>query len=120
MIPWRDEDAIEPGTKWRLSIADAIDSCERVLVFWCRHASASEEVRGEYWAGIRAGKPISPIRLDRTTLPDPLKTYQATEMPGWTTLTHVLLSVERWFWASSVAALVTALIAVLVAYAAGI
>lgn len=115
MIPWRDEDSIEPGTKWRLSIASAIESCDRVLVFWCRHASASEDVRVEYWTGIRAGKPICPIRLDSTALSDPLRTYQATDMPGWTSLTHSLLTVERWFWAAAAILLLVALIAYSVA-----
>jgi hypothetical protein len=111
MVPWRDEDSIAPGAKWRLSIATAIDSCERVLVFWCRHASASDEVRAEYWAGIRAGKVISPIRLDATALPDPLKSYQATDMPGWSRLIHVLLTIEWWLWISSASLLLAALLA---------
>ena len=105
MIPWRDEDSIEPGAKWRLSIASAIDACERVLVFWCCHASTSQEVRTEYWAGIRAQKPICPIRLDRTALPAPLRKYQSTEMPGWPSLTHALLRVERWLWLGGAAIL---------------
>jgi TIR domain len=111
MMPWRDEESIPPGSKWRLSIGNAIDSCERVLVFWCRHALASDEVRNEYWAGIRAGKDIAPIRLDGTTLPDPLKAYQATEMPGWNTLTHALMTVERGLWVCAAVVLLAALVA---------
>ena len=109
MIPWRDEDSITPGANWRLSVATAIESCERVLVFWCQHASVSAEVRSEYWAGINAGKVISPIRLDRTSLPDPLKVYQATELSG-TGLTHVLLTLERWLWVSAISLLLVGLV----------
>jgi hypothetical protein len=111
MIPWRDEDSIDPGSKWRLSIGNAIDSCERVLVFWCRHASASAEVRSEYWAAIGAKKDIAPIRLDRTALPDPLKAYQATEIPGWNTVTHALMTVEWSLWISTALLGLVALIA---------
>jgi hypothetical protein len=111
MIPWRDEDSIAPGSQWRLSVGSAIDSCERVLVFWCRHASASYEVRNEYWAGIRAGKDISPIRLDSTTLPVPLKAYQVTEIPGWNSLTHALMTIERGLWISAAVVLLAALVA---------
>jgi hypothetical protein len=109
MIPWRDEDSIRPGANWRLSIATAIESCELVLLFWCRHASASKEVHTEYWAGINAGKTISPIRLDRTSLPDRLERFQATEIPG-TRLTHMLLRVERWLWVSAVSLLLVGLV----------
>jgi hypothetical protein len=111
MIPWRDEESIAPGSQWQLSIGSAIDSCERVLVFWCRHASASREVRNEYWAAISAGKDISPIRLDGTILPDPLKAYQATEIPGWNSLTHALMTIERGLWVSAAVVLLVALLA---------
>jgi hypothetical protein len=109
MIPWRDEDSIAPGANWRLSTSTAIESCERVLVFWCRHASVSKEVRTEYWAGINAGKVITPVCLDRTSLPAPLKPYMSTEIPG-TRWTHVLLAAERWLWVSSISLLLLGLV----------
>jgi hypothetical protein len=110
MITWRDEDSIEPGAKWRLSIAEAIASCERVLVFWCRHASSSAEVRTEYWSAITAGKMIAPIRLDRTELPEPLQGYQATKIPGLTPFAHTLMTIERSLWICGASILLVALI----------
>ena len=111
MIPWRDEDSIAPGAKWLPSIGHAIRSCDRVLVFWCRHASESGHVFHEYSAGITAGKDIAPIRLDRTRLPKPLEAFQAIEIPGWNSLTHALITVEWWLWISTVALLLVALVA---------
>jgi hypothetical protein len=111
MVPWRDEDAIDPGSRWRVSIVYAIASCERVLVFWCGHASRSDEVRREYWSAINEHKLIVPIRLDGTKLPTPLVGFQATDVSGLTRWSHTMLSVERWLWIGTVSALTLGVIA---------
>jgi hypothetical protein len=109
LIPWRDEDSVPPGADWRLTTASAIKSCERMLVFWCQHASGSTEVRREYWEGINAGKIITPIRLDDTDLPDPLSRYHATDGPG-IKMAHMLLTIERWLWKSAISLLLVGLL----------
>ena len=50
--PWRDEEGIKRGEPWRGAIANNIAICDRMLVFWCRHARRSKEIRRRYLRAI--------------------------------------------------------------------
>jgi hypothetical protein len=51
-----------------------------VLLFWCRHSSASVEVAKEYGQALEQGKKIIPVLLDATPLPENLAELQAIFM----------------------------------------
>jgi hypothetical protein len=104
-VPWRDEDGIQPGEQWRVSIASAIERSDRVLVFWCRHASRSQEVRREYRLALTLGKLVIPVRLDRTPASTELAGLQATDVSGLVRWNHAVLVVERWMWVVGLLAL---------------
>jgi hypothetical protein len=70
------------GAQWRAAVYGAIDTCSAVWVFWCRHASGSEEVKSEYMRGIQRGKVTLPILLDPTPVSPPLATFQWLDMQG--------------------------------------
>lgn len=73
---FQDFVSIRPGEKWAEKIMKALEHCHTVLVFWCVHSAASDWVRQEYEASIKADKEIIPILLDDTEVPDPLRAYQ--------------------------------------------
>jgi hypothetical protein len=98
LTPWRDQDSIPPGTPWRPAITRAIANCERMFVFWCRHAHNSEVVRQEYEAGLARGIPVVPIRLDGTRLPFPLSEYQEFDARRHCWWSHEVLRWERLIW----------------------
>ena len=79
---FRDTESIAPGTKWRVAIAEAIESAQTVLVFWCAHSARSAEVRAEYQQAMALGRPVVPVRLDWSDLPDELAEYQAIDLSG--------------------------------------
>lgn len=71
-----DSDCIEPGKKWRFEISRAIEDTDKMLVFWSRHSSVSNEVRNEYKMGIDAGCDVVPLLLDDSPLNADLNEYQ--------------------------------------------
>ncbi len=73
---FRDEDGIEPGTKWAAVIAEAIEGCRLVYLFWCSHSADSGEVKKEYEQALALKKGIVPLLLDDTPLPATLSEYQ--------------------------------------------
>ena len=77
---FRDLDSIQPGTKWRVAISSAIDSCQTFLLFWCAHAARSQEVRSEYEQAIALDRLVVPIVLDGELLPQELAEYQAIDL----------------------------------------
>ena len=77
---FRDVDSIPPGGRWRAFLTGAIDGCELLLLFWCRHSSKSLEVKKEYKHAIERTKRIVPILLDHTYLPAELSEYQAIDL----------------------------------------
>lgn len=77
---FRDKDSIPPGTKWRFQIATALENCEMVIVFWCKHAAASKEVKQEYRRAIKLGKAVVPVLLDSTDMPEILAQRQAIDL----------------------------------------
>jgi hypothetical protein len=77
---FRDLDSIPPGSLWRANLSSAIDGCQLLLVFWCRHASSSGEVETEYRQAIAQKKSVVPIILDNTNLTAELSEYQAIDL----------------------------------------
>lgn len=67
---------IRAGERWGQQLAQALQRCKTILVFWCTHSAASEWVRKEYEAGLAAGKEIIPLLLDDTKLPELLRPLQ--------------------------------------------
>lgn len=75
-LVFRDADGLKPGKRWREQLSTAIAESKIVLVFWCHHAAASEEVLKEYSAAIESGKDVLPVLLDTTPLPSKLAEFQ--------------------------------------------
>jgi hypothetical protein len=90
---FRDEESIGPGEIWKESITLNIESCERMLVFWCRHSKESPHVASEVADGIRLSKKLVPVRFDQTPLNDSLKPFQAIDVRP---LVHAAHEIERW------------------------
>jgi hypothetical protein len=79
---FRDVDHIRPGTKWKAVLSEAVDSCELLLLFWCRHSAKSAMVQKEYTQALEAGKLLAPVLLDDTPLGDAVSEYQVIDMRG--------------------------------------
>jgi hypothetical protein len=67
---------IKPGTRWKAALFQALDQCERVMVFWSSAAASSEWVEREWRSALEANKQIVPMLLDDTPLPPPLSDFQ--------------------------------------------
>jgi TIR domain len=83
-VVFRDGDDIAPGELWRLSIANAIETAQSFLLFWCAHSSASTEVQRELARAIELKKRIIPILLDEEPLSPQLRKFQGINMRGLT------------------------------------
>src|SRR5215467_9324354 len=68
-LVFQDIDDIQPGRRWRSEIAKALVESHLVVVFWCDHASRSNEVSKEWKAAIELEKDLLPLLLDATPLP---------------------------------------------------
>lgn len=77
---FRDEDSIPVGAVWAEVITKAIQECDLLLLFWCEHSSASEQVRAEYSRALSLKKPIAPLLLDSTPLAAPVAAFQALDL----------------------------------------
>lgn len=75
-LVFQDNDSIAPGTRWRSEIARGLDQSHLVVVFWCKHASHSDEVAREWQAALAQNKDLLPLLLDATPLPGPLSEFQ--------------------------------------------
>ena len=51
-LVFQDIDGIQPGKRWRSEIARGLAQSHLVVVFWCDHASRSDEVSKEWKAAI--------------------------------------------------------------------
>jgi hypothetical protein len=71
-----DSDSIRAGAKWRSAIKRAVKGSHVVMVFWCRHSSASPEVAREYEMALEWSKAIIPVLLDSTRRPSALAVFQ--------------------------------------------
>jgi TIR domain len=75
-LVFRDADSIRPGKRWREEVDTAISGASFVVVFWCCHAKASEEVGNEITTAIAQQKDILPLLIDETPLPNHLAEFQ--------------------------------------------
>ena len=75
-LVFQDIDGIQPGKKWRDEIAKALAESHLVVVFWCTHARASNEVSKEWQVAIQLKKDLLPLLLDATPLPPELAEFQ--------------------------------------------
>ena len=77
---FQDVRDIEPGSRWRAVITMAVESCDKMILFWCAHSSTSVEVEREYSGAISRGKTLVPVLLDDTKLTKRLSEYQAIDL----------------------------------------
>src|SRR5262245_50166310 len=75
-LVFQDIEDIQPGKRWRSAIAKALSEAHLVVVFWCDHASRSDEVSKEWKAAIAQEKDLLPLLLDATPLPPELGEFQ--------------------------------------------
>jgi hypothetical protein len=91
-LVFQDVDGIEPGKRWRGEIARGLSESHLVVVFWCDHASRSDEVSKEWKAAIEQQKDLLPLLLDATPLPPGLKEFQWIDFRGLVGTTHGSIS----------------------------
>jgi hypothetical protein len=75
-----DVEGISPGMKWRAELVNAVESCELLVLFWCRHAAKSDEVKKEYTRAMAANKRLVPVLLEAIPLTEALAEYQAIDL----------------------------------------
>jgi hypothetical protein len=90
-----DSDSIDPGRKWRETIDHAIAQAHTLVVFWCHHSSASDEVSREYRSAMESGKSVLPVLLDSTPMPAALNEYQWIDFRELARAQHARLDVDR-------------------------
>jgi hypothetical protein len=74
-----DADNLEYGENWTTCLEDAIQDCERFLLFWSKSSRDSDFVQKEWqWALENESCTIVPVMLDSTPLPKELKRIQGT------------------------------------------
>lgn len=56
------------GDRWEQIVDLAIQRSQGVVVFWCRHANSSKQVRREYVLANTEEKRIIPVKLDGTRM----------------------------------------------------
>lgn len=81
-LVFQDIDDIQPGKRWRTEIARGLAHSSLVVVFWCEHASRSDEVLTEWNTAIEQGKDLLPLLLDATPLPPQLGRFQWIDFRG--------------------------------------
>ena len=87
-LVFQDTDRIPPGKRWRDEIAKALAESNLVVVFWCHHASRSNEVSTEWRAAIEQDKDLLPLLLDATPLPSELGNFQWIDFRGTVGANH--------------------------------
>lgn len=85
---FQDIDRIQPGKKWRSEITKALAEAQLVVVFWCDHASRSNEVSKEWKTAIEQEKDLLPLLLDATPLPPELGEFQWIDFRGTVGANH--------------------------------
>lgn len=81
-LVFQDTDGIQPGKKWRDEIAKALADADLIVVFWCHHASRSDEVSNEWRTAVEQDKDLLPLLLDDTPLPAELCNFQWIDFRG--------------------------------------
>lgn len=90
-LVFQDINSIQPGKKWRNEIAKGLAESDLVIVFWCNHASHSDEVCKEWQAAIAHEKDLLPLLLDATPLPQELGDFQWIDFRSMVGATHALI-----------------------------
>jgi len=70
---WRDIHDVRAGADWPDEIVKAIDGASYTLFLWSEHSVSSRTVRQELHYSFDLGKPIIPMRLDSSVLPNALQ-----------------------------------------------
>ncbi|MEZ5960275.1 MAG: AAA family ATPase [Hyphomonadaceae bacterium] len=70
---WRDITSVRGGSDWPEAIVKAIDGSSYTLFLWSEHSVTSRTVRQELQYSFELGKPIIPLRLDASALPNTLQ-----------------------------------------------
>lgn len=70
---WYDTAGIRGGQNWPDIIADKLEHCAQVLLFWSRSSSVSHEVANEINYAINVGKPVLPIMIDDAVMTGGMK-----------------------------------------------
>ncbi len=91
---FQDIDGIQSGKRWRSEIATGLAESHLVVVFWCDHASRSDEVSKEWKAAIEQEKDLLPLLLDATPLPPELDQFQRIDFRGTVGPNHS--SIDSW------------------------
>ena len=69
--------AVQPGSRWRPTIAATLLAAQTVLIFWSAHAAASPEVAAEWRVALAGPARVVPVLLDDSPLPPELAALQA-------------------------------------------
>lgn len=72
---WRDKSGLRQGELWPMRLGKAIAEQDALLLFWSVNAAASHFVTLEWNTALALQKPIIPVLLDDTPLPEVLKSY---------------------------------------------
>jgi hypothetical protein len=94
-LVFQDTDSIQAGKRWRSQIAEALAKSDLVVVFWCNHASQSEEVSKEWKSAIEQEKDLLPLLLDATPLPPKLTDFQWIDFRGMVGAHHSSVAPPR-------------------------
>ena len=69
--------AVQPGSRWRPTIAGMLLAAQTVLIFWSSSAAASAEVAAEWRIALAGPARVVPVLLDDSPLPAELAALQA-------------------------------------------
>src|SRR5215470_11931992 len=112
-LVFQDVEAVQPGSRWRPQIEEALGVAHLIVLFWCYHSSRSSEVRKEYELALSTGKDVLPVLLDATPLPKELDEFQWVDFRQFVGLGH--RSFKRWL---AIAATVATVVVLLVGFLA--
>jgi hypothetical protein len=93
-LVFQDIDAIQPGKRWQGEIAKALAKSNLVVVFWCTHASRSNQVSKEWHAAVEQKKDLLPLLLDTTPLPPELAEFQWIDFRGTVGANHTSVDLK--------------------------
>lgn len=79
-LVFQDTTDILPRKKWEPQLQKALDEAQILVLFWCRHAASSVEVKKEYQMAIKKNKDILPLLLDNSRLDSLLAGYQGIDL----------------------------------------
>lgn len=111
-LVFQDVEAVQPGSRWRPQIAEALRVAHLIVLFWCYHSSRSAEVRKEYELALSTGKDVLPVLLDATPLPKELNEYQWVDFRQFVGLGH--RSLNRWLAIAAAASVLMGFLGVMV------